>query len=272
MQPGGQPHGPAPAQRAPAGRGQPGPQVAVLVGFDAEERVGELGIHVHEAGPVPGHHHRVGQHAGHHVPAVPDHLDDPGVGERVGEGLCGVDEVRARVTERLKAPELHAGPDRVGGQAGGGTAFARAFQAAARGDLPALREGIPDDAGGGLRPALVHGRPPGEGVNRAQDAGLAHREVNARGRLQGAADQVRARVRRADHEDRPVHAAGVNDKNVPSGGHHRLAVWGFVAWPTVFLLAWHDPALIRRNTSVFLARPLRLRLSAPGMWSTSPPS
>jgi hypothetical protein len=33
-------------------------------------------------------------------------------------------------------------------------------------------------------------------------------------------------VRCADHEDRLVHAAGVNDEDVTSGGHLRLAVWG----------------------------------------------
>jgi hypothetical protein len=38
--------------------------------------------------------------------------------------------------------------------------------------------------------------------------------VKARGRLQGAADQVRARVRRADHEDRLVRTAGINDENM----------------------------------------------------------
>ena len=192
VQPGGQAHGPAPAQRAPGGRGQPGPHIAILGGFDAEEGVGEFGVHVHEARPVPGHHHGVGEHAGHHVPAVPDDLDDPGIGKRVGERLRGIDQIRARVPERLQASQVHARPDGVGGQARGGPALAGAFQAAARGDLPALREGIPDHRGGGLRPALVHGRPPGEGVHGAQHARLPDRDVKARGCLQGAADQVRA--------------------------------------------------------------------------------
>ncbi len=83
-----------------------------------------------------------------------------------------------------------------------------------RADLPALRERIPDHGGGGLRPALVHGRSPGEGVHDAQHAGLADRDVETRGGLQGAADQVCSRVRRADHEDRLVHAARVDDENV----------------------------------------------------------
>jgi hypothetical protein len=58
----------------------------------------------------------------------------------------------------------------------------------------------------------------------AQHARPPDRDVKARGRLQGAADQVRARVRRAGHEDRLVHTAGINDENM-TGGHHRLTVW-----------------------------------------------
>jgi hypothetical protein len=50
-----------------------------------------------------------------------------------------------------------------------------------RGDLPALREGIPDNGGGRLRAALVHGRPPGEGIDGAQHAGLPDRDVKAGG-------------------------------------------------------------------------------------------
>jgi hypothetical protein len=32
-------------------------------------------------------------------------------------------------------------------------------------------------------------------------------------------------VRRADHEDRLVHAARVDDENVTGWGHNRLTVW-----------------------------------------------
>jgi len=60
-------------------------------------------------------------------------------------------------------------------------------------------------------------------------------------------------MRCADHEDGLVHAAGVNDEDVASGGHHRLAVWGVMAWPVILLLAWHGSALIWRTTPVFLA-------------------
>ena len=215
MQPGSQPYRPPPAQRAPPGGRQLRPAVAVLVGLDAEERVGELGVGVHEARPEPGHDHRIGEHAGHHVPAVPDELDDPGVGKRVGQRFRAVDKVRARVPERLQAPQVHARPDRVGGEAGRSPAVARALQAATRGDPPALRERVPDDRSGGLRPALVHGRPPGERVHGAQHAGLPDRQVKTRGGLQGAADKVRARLRRADHENGLMHTAGVDDEDVP---------------------------------------------------------
>ena len=227
MQPRGQAHGPAPAQPAPAGRGQPGPHLAVLVGFHAEERVGELGIDVHEARPEPGHHHGIGEHAGHHVPAVPDDLDDPRIGKRIGERLRAIDKVRARIPKRFQPAQVDARPDGVGGKPARDPAVTRALQAAMRADLPSLRERVPDDGGGRLRPALVDGRPPGERVDGTQHRGLPYRHVKARGGFQGAADKGRSRLRCADYEDRLVDAAGVDDENVTRWGHALLTVWIF---------------------------------------------
>jgi hypothetical protein len=83
-----------------------------------------------------------------------------------------------------------------------------------RGDPPALAERVPQHRRGRLAAAVVDRGAAGEGVDHAQHAGLADRQVHPVGPLQGAGQQVRAGVRRADDEYRLLHLAAVDDENV----------------------------------------------------------
>ena len=171
-------HRAAPAHRALGGHGQPRPGGPVGLGLQAQQRVRELGVDVHEARPEPGEHGRVGQHPGHRIPAVPDDLQDPRVRERVEQRLGAVHQVRAGVPVADDPLLAHARPDAV--QAASLTALLGAAQAAVGGDLPGLGERVPQHGRRGLGLAPGDRRPPGEGLHHRDDPALAQREVEAR--------------------------------------------------------------------------------------------
>ena len=158
------------------------------------------------------------------VPAVPHHLDDQRVGERRDQGLGAVGQVGGRVAEPGQAAQLGARPDLRLAQPGRRAALRRALQAARRADLPALRERVPHHRGGGVAAPAVQRRPPGEPVDRLQHGLLPDGHVEPGGDLERPADLLRAGVRRADHEDRRGHVAGVDDEDMARG--HRCRYRG----------------------------------------------
>ena len=117
----------------------------------------------------------IAEHAGDHVPAVPDDLHDPGVGERLDQALRAVHQVRAGVAVAEDVPLGDAGA-RAGDPART-AAGRRAAQAAVRGDLPGLGERVPQHGGRGLALAALDGRAARERVHHAGHRGLADRHV-----------------------------------------------------------------------------------------------
>src|SRR5215470_10883636 len=99
----------APVQRAPGGQREPRPGGQVGRGLQAEERVGQVALDVGQARPEHRDQRGVAEHAGDHVPAVPDDLHDPGVAERLDQALRAVHQVRAGVAVAQDVPLGDAG-------------------------------------------------------------------------------------------------------------------------------------------------------------------
>src|SRR5690349_7144924 len=99
----------APVQRAPGGQRELRPGRQVGRGLQAEERVGQVALDVGQAGPEHRDQRGVAEHAGDHVPAVPDDLHDPGVAERLDQALRAVHQVRAGVAVAQDVPLGDAG-------------------------------------------------------------------------------------------------------------------------------------------------------------------